>query len=88
MIQKGLKLTYLCTLIPNVVMHIDQKTHIHNVITTGCALTCSEPINQLTLFRTGAPAGIAGGNQLPSLPPAGAQSTHTHATVVHKSKTV
>lgn len=34
----------------------------NNLITTGCALTCSEPINQLTLFRTGAPTGVVGAN--------------------------
>lgn len=57
---------------------------MHNMIMTSCALTCCGPINQLTLFRTGAPAGIAGGNPVPSLRPAGVQRTHTHATVAYK----
>lgn len=52
---------------------------------TGCALTCSEPIHQLTLFRTGAPAGTAAGNaEVLSLHPAGAESTRADATVRDK----
>lgn len=46
----------------------------------GCILTLS------TGLRAGAPAGIAGGNPLPSLPPAGTQTCPPHATLMHKKQ--
>lgn len=40
-----------------------------------------------TGLREGAPAGVAGGNPLPSLPPAGTQTLPTHATLMQEKHT-
>ena len=52
-------------------IHTYKRQHVQTVFSfpdNGCILTPS------TGLRAGAPAGIAGGNPLPSLPPAGTQT--------------